>query len=411
MGSSTEASLQDDVVQWFSDPAARQDPYDFFDRLREQEPVHYNETLAAWVLTRYDDADQMLRRSPVLRNPAGADTSYMYGEDGELTPTWRLNVGTHFWHDGEELARIRRLVSQTMGARQIRTWRGEISAMLDEEMERLLASGKEADLIADFVYELPMRMICKVFGVPLSDHENYRIWTEDWFAASQRIADPDVQARGDAAAIAFEQHVGELADHRREHPDDSMLSNLIRARDEGDKLRDDELIAMTVSMLGAGHETTGSFVGNAAYNLLRHPDQLALVREDPELLTEAVEEALRYEGSAMLAPRYAFEDFELHGQQIASGDTIITIMQATGRSPGTYEDPNRFWVQRPDKRHLQFSLGPHFCCGAQLARLESELMVQAIATRFDGLELTTDEVTWKPMLGIRGLTSLPVRWN
>ncbi len=410
MASQTEASLSDEVVRWFTDPAARQDPYSFFDRLREEEPVHFNETLNAWVLTRHDDGDTVFRNSPVVRSPEGADMAYMRGEDGELRPTWRLDRGTHRWHDGDELNRIRRLVSQVMGARQIRGWKGEMQEILEKEVLRLQQS-KEADLIEEFVYELPMRMICQVFGVPFSDHDNYRKWTEDWFSAVVIVSDEEMQARGDAAAVAFENHIGELVEHKRDHPDESMLSLLIRARDEGDKLRDDELVAMTASMLGAGHETTGSLVGNATLALLSNPDQMALLRDNPALMTDAVEETLRYEGSAMLTPRYAAEDFELGGQQIKTGDTLMVILQATGRSPDAFEDPNRYWIERPNKRHLGFALGPHFCCGAQLARIEAQLMVEAIATRFPGMEMTTDDLEWKPLLGIRGLKSLPVQWN
>lgn len=362
------------------------------------------------MLTRLVDGDTVFRASPVVRNPAVADTAYMLGPDGELRPTWRLDRGTHRWHDGEELNRIRRLVSQVMGARQIRGWKQEMQEILEPEVLRL-KEGHDADLIADFVYELPMRMICRVFGVPFSDHDNYRKWTEDWFSAVVIVSDEGVQARGDAAALAFENHVGELSEHKRKHPDDSMLSLLIRARDEGDKLRDDELVAMTAGMLGAGHETTGSLVGNAALALMRNPDQMRLLCDNPALVTDAVEETLRYEGSAMLTPRYAVEDFELDGHQIKAGDSIMILLQATGRSPDSFDEPNRFWIERPNKRHLAFALGPHFCCGAQLARLEAALMVEAIATRFPGIELTTDEVEWKPILGIRGLKSLPVSWN
>lgn len=410
MSTHARESLAAEVVEWFSDSAARQDPYAFFDRLRAADPIHFNEALGVWVLTRFADGDEVFRRSPVVRNPETADMAYMYGDDGELRPTWRLDRGTHRWHDGAELDRIRRLVSQVMGPRQVRGWAVEMRELLEREVVRLQGQG-EADLIAEFVYELPMRMICQVFGVPFSDHDSYRRWTEDWFAAVTIVTDDEVQRRGDEAALAFEGHIGELVEFKRAQPDDSMLSLLIRARDEGDRLRDDELVSMTASMLGAGHETTGSLVGNAALALLRNPDQMAALRANPALIADAVEETLRYEGSAMLTPRYAVEDFELGGRRIAANDTIMILLQATGRSPDSFEDPHRFWIERPNKRHLGFALGPHFCCGAQLARLEAQMMVEAIATRFPGIEMTTDEVEWKPILGIRGLRSLPVRWG
>lgn len=406
----SDTALADDVVRWFSDPGARQDPYSFFDRLRECEPVHYSEPLNTWVITRASDAEYVFRDAPVVRSPEGSDTSYMYDDKGELRPTWRMDRGTHRWHDGDELNRIRRLVSQVMGARQIRTWRAQMEAILEEEVQRLLA-GHEADLIKDFVYELPMRMICRVFGVPASDHHLYRKWTEDWFAAVVFLTDQEVQQRGDAAALQFAAHISRMVEAKRRAPDESMLSMLIRARDEGDKLSDDELVFMTASMLGAGHETTGSLVGNAALALLRNPDQMARLRENPDLVSDAVEETLRYEPSPMLTPRYAATDFELDGNHISAGDPLQVIIQALGRSPDTYPEPNRYLIERPQKTHLAFSLGPHFCCGAQLARVEARLMVGAIATRFPDIEMTTDSVFWKPILGIRGLESLPVRWN
>jgi pimeloyl-[acyl-carrier protein] synthase len=410
MPSSTSSTLAEDVVTWFTDTQARQDPYPFFDRLREREPVHFSEQLNTWVLTRYQDAEYVFRNAPVVRSPEGSDVSYMYDEAGELRPTWRMDRGTHRWHDGKELDRVRRLVSQAMGPRQIRTWHGQIKDLLDEEVEQLLQS-TEADLIEDFVYKLPMRMICNVFGVPASDHDKYRNWTEDWFSAFVFVADRDVQERGDAAALEFEAHILQLVDEKRHNPDESMLSHLIRARDSEDRLRDDELVAMTASMLGAGHETTGSLVGNAALALLRNPDQMARLRADVSLVSDTVEETLRYEPSSMLTPRYAAADFELNGQRIKTGDALQIIIQATGRSPDTYDDPNRFWIERPAKNHVAFAAGPHFCCGAQLARVEAQLMIEAIPTRFPDLEMTTDSVTWKPILGIRGLASLPVRWS
>jgi cytochrome P450 len=410
MASQTDTVLADEVVRWFTDASARQDPYPFFDRLREREPVHFSEQLNTWVLTRYRDAEYVFRDAPVVRSPEGSDTSYMYDDNGELRPTWRLDRGTHRWHDGEELNRIRRLVSQVMGARQIRTWHGQMEAILEEEVQRLL-QGTEADLMTDFVYELPMRMICRVFGVPATDHHKYRKWTEDYFAAVVFVTDKQVQERGDAAALAFEAHIRRLVEEKRGEPDESMLSLLIRARDEDDKLSDEELVCMTASMLGAGHETTGSLVGNAALALLRNPDQMAHLRADPTLVSDAVEETLRYEPSPMLTPRYAATDFELDGHTVKAGDPLQIIIQALGRSPDSYPDPNRYWIERPRKNHVAFSLGPHFCCGAQLARAEAQLMVGAIATRFPQIEMTTESVSWKPILGIRGLESLPVRWG
>ena len=403
-------SLADEVVAWFTDTAARQDPWAFFDRLRSGDPVHRCDELNTWVVTRYDDGDEVFRNSPVVRTPEGSDMSYMYGEDGELRPTWKLDRGTHRWHEGEDLARIRRLVTQVMNPRSIRSWRDQMQAILDEKVAALRGR-KEMDLVADFVYELPMHMICDVFGVPLSDHENYKRWTEQWFAGVVFVTDPEVQKTADAAAEAYAAHVMELVEFKRGRPDESMLSLLIRARDEGDKLSDDELVSMTTSMIGAGHETTGSQVGNAAYALLRNPDQLKLLRRSPDLAVDAMEEALRYESSAMLTPRYAVEAFELNGRTINEGDAIQILIQATGRSPDTFPEPGRYWIERPEKKHLAFALGPHFCCGAQLARLEGQLMLRALATEFPGLKLETDEVTYKPILGIGGLESLPVSWN
>jgi hypothetical protein len=398
------------VVAWFSDAETRQDPWAFYDRLREEDPVHRCDALNTWVVTRYDDGDEVFRGSPVVRTPAGSDMSYMYGEDGELRPTWKLDRGTHRWHEGEDLARIRRLVTQVMNPRSIRSWRDQMESILEEKVAAL-RSRNEMDLIADFVYELPMRMICDVFGVPLAHHEDYKRWAEQWFAGVVFVTDEEVQRTADAAAEAYAAHVMELVEFKRDNPDESLLSLLIRARDEGDKLSDDELVSMTTSMIAAGHETTGSQVGNAVLALLRNPDQLALLRENPDLVVDAMEEALRYEPSAMLTPRYAVEEFELRGRTIREGDAIQVILQATGRTPDIFPEPERYSIEREDKRHLAFALGPHFCCGAQLARLEGQLMLRAVATEFPGMRLETDTFVYKPILGIRGLESLPVSWN
>lgn len=408
-GQEAGGSLAEAVVQWFSDPAARQDPHPLYDRLRSEDPVHYNPILRAWVLTRYRDVEFIYRDAPVVRSPLFGDRSFMLDENGELTPTFRLDAGTQRWREGDDLRRMRSLVSQVMNVHAFRGWRERMVAIVGATVERL-RERTEMDVVADFAFELPMQMMCSVLGAPISHATDYHRWTNDWFAAVQ-FADPEIRARGDVAALAFEAEFTAILAKKRADPDDSMISMLIRAREQEQRHSDEELIALPCAMIAAGTETTGSLVGNALLHLLRNPEELALVRADLEAIPEVVEETMRYEPSAPLTARYPLEDFEVNGKQINAGDTLWLLLQATGRSPDTFPEPNRFWVKRPDKRHLGFALGPHFCCGAQLARIEAELMLGALIMEFPDMELATDRVTWRSSIAVRGLESLPVIWN
>jgi cytochrome P450 len=264
------------------------------------------------------------------------------------------------------------------------------------------------DLYDAFAQRLPLQVICGLLAIPGIDHHAVGQWTA---ALSLATATPTPEARAgaDRAITAFADYTSELIAQRRARPGDDLLSELIAVEQGGDRLTRDELVAMVVQMLYAGHETTRNLIGNGLFTLLRHPEQLARLRREPALLPGAVEEMLRFEPPILFVSRVASADVELAGVSVRKGDLVHLGLASGNRDPEQFPDADRFDVTRPAPRNLSFGWGMHFCLGAGVARMEGRVAFETLLGRFASIELVGGVPPWAPATALRTLESFPVK--
>jgi cytochrome P450 len=267
------------------------------------------------------------------------------------------------------------------------------------------------DLIEEFAYPLPVRVICEMLGVPVKDHERFKAWGLDIARGLDAIMlppDSEVGQRSVAGRRGLAEYFRELIAERRAAPRDDMLSALIVAEEAGDKLNEEELLATCILLLVAGHETTVNLIGNGTLALLRHPDQLQKLRENPGLIVTAVEELLRFDGPVQRTARIPSEDITIGGRTIPKGEMVMPFLGAADRDPAQFPDPDRLDITRADNRHIAFGMGIHFCLGAPLARMEGQIAINTLLARLPKLALATDRPQFRQSLTLRGLQVLPV---
>ena len=303
--------------------------------------------------------------------------------------------------------RLRDLLSRAFTPRQVARVR-PITEEIATQLADAAAEAREVDLYDAFAQRLPLQVICGLLGIPTIDHGAVGDWTA---ALSLATATPTPEARvgADRAMQSFDDYVSRLVAERRVRPGDDLLSALIAVEEGGDRLSKDELVAMVVQLLYAGHETTRNLIGNGLFTLLRHPAELARLRRDPSLLQSAVEEMLRYEPPILFLSRVALVDVELAGLSVRRGDLVHVNLASANRDPEHFADPDRFDVGRAENRHLTFGWGMHFCLGAHIARMEGRVAFETLLRRFSGIELVGPPPSWAPATALRTLETFPVR--
>jgi hypothetical protein len=394
------------TLDWTS-PAFLADPYPFYRRLRESEPLHRHET-GFWLVTRYADAVAMLSdgRFARPRSPASEDGARLTGQD-DVSPREFLSSNGILWRNPPEHTRLRRLVNKAFTPAVVQALRPEIESLVDELLDASEGFGR-MDVIADLAYPLPVRVISQLLGLPREDFDMFRAWSRDLVGAFDPARGPDAVERGNSAIAAFMGYFSDLVAERRARPRDDLLSALITARDAGDALSEDELLANVIFLFVAGHETTVGLIGNGVLALLRHRDQLVKLRDDPALAASAVEELLRYDSPQQTIFWTVTEDVVWDGKRIEPGQEVLILVGAVNRDPERFPDPDRLDVTRSDNRHLAFSHGIHYCLGAPLARAQGHVAIPALISRFREVTLAA-EPDWQHTFFIRGLRSLPVR--
>jgi cytochrome P450 len=396
------------------DPAWVQDPYTVYERLRASNPVHRN-ALGFWVFTRHADCLAILRdkRSSSDERNANADALALGPEElGSADGTQAIldEMAPFLFRDPPDHTRLRGLVQKAFTPRVVEGLRPRIEAICDELLDAAFDRG-EIDLVADYAYPLPVQMIIEMMGVPAEDHAQFRMWSD----AMARGLDPDFLLPPDAVqqrlsgVLSFVQYFASLIETRRRHPGDDLLSRLIDAEEHGDVLTPGELISTCILLLVAGHETTVNLISGGSLALLDHPVQMALFRDDPTVTRSGVEEMLRYVSPVQLTGRIALADMEVGGARIAAGDLSMVLLGSANRDPAVFATPERFDVTRSDNNHLGFGFGIHHCLGASLARLEAQIALPALLRRTRTIERTSDTVSYKENVVLRGLASLPVR--
>jgi cytochrome P450 len=382
-------------------PSAIEDPYSLYHRLRAEDPVHQTPA-GIWVLSRYDDVALVLRDARFGRRGFQQLITARFGGPG-FTHSMLLQ-------DPPDHTRLRTLVSKAFTPRAIEGLRGRIEFMVDALLDAAVDRG-EMDLIADLAYPLPASVICEMLGVPLQDRDGLREWSADIARSLDAVivSDPEVITRANAAGAALREYFERLVAERRRAPRADILTGLIAAEEAGDRLSTDELFATVILLFLAGHETTANLIGNGVLALLRHPAELARLRDDPALIESAVEELLRYDSPVQRVSRITTGDVVIGDRTIPSGSLAMALLAAANRDPAHFPDPDRLDLARRDNRHLAFGSGIHFCLGAPLARLEGRIVFAALLRRCPRLALATDRVEWRQTFALRALMALPVR--
>jgi len=386
-----------------ADPAVLADPYPVLAALREASP--FSELDGALVIVgRHEDC------SAILRDPRASSERFRSllsaPEPEQRRPPSFLSL------DPPDHTRLRRLVSKAFAPRVIAGLAPRIRELSDELLTAAGADGRrQIDVVGALAYPLPVRIISELLGVPPDDHARFAGWSASLAHSLQPrflASDAGLDAAAQRASLEFAEYFRELIAARRAGPADDLLSELICAEDDGQRLSETELIATCVLLLVAGHETTVSLISNAILALLRHPDQLAALRGDPGLAAGAVEETLRYDAPVQFTSRVAHGGMRVGGETARDGAMLLLLIAATGRDPEVFADPDRFDIRRGAAGHLAFAAGPHFCLGAALARLEATIAAQAFASRVSGPELDPAGLVYKPNLNLRGPGSLTV---
>jgi cytochrome P450 len=388
-----------------ADPANLPNPYPVLAGLREASP--FAEADGAFVVVgKHADC------SAVLRHP-NASSERDKSLPAAASPRRRRDRPSFLSLDPPDHTRLRRLVSKAFTPRTVARLEPRIRAITSDLLTAAAAAG-QLEVVSQLAYPLPVRIISELLGVPVEDHPRFAGWSARLAHSLQPDfgLDPEAaKAKAEAAAVAgdeFAVYFRELIATRRAQPTEDLLSEMIAAEDNGERLTEDELIATCVLLLVAGHETTVGLISNAILALLRHPDQLALLRGDPGLAAGAVEETLRYDAPVQMTARVARGGMHIGPIAAPDGALVLLLLAATGRDPRVFDRPDAFDIRRGATGHLAFAAGPHFCLGAPLARLEAAIALESFARRIQRPELVAGSLDYKPNLNLRGPERLVV---
>jgi len=389
------------------EPGFFDNPYDQYRRLRELRPVHKS-PVGPWTLTRYEDCSRLIRDPTTSVEVANAvedqrSTLFTNEERQERGSLAILNL------DPPDHTRIRRLVQKAFTPRRVEALMPRVQALVDEMLAAVEPSGR-MDVIGDLAFPLPFAVISEMLGMPEADRDQLRGWSHTLVKTLEPLTTPEDLPEMFAAGDAMIEHVTNAIEWKRRSPADDLLSAMIAAEEEGDRLTTEELIAQVVLLFIAGHETTVNLIGNGTLALLRNPDQLALLRERPDVIGNAVDELLRFDSPVQFTRRIALERLEIDGNVIEPGSFIFTILGAANHDPEHFgPDADALDLTRRDAPHnISFGGGIHHCLGAVLARAEARVAIGTVASRYPNIALDTDTPAWNGRLVLRGLDALPV---
>jgi len=387
------------------------DPYPHYDLLRRVDPVHITPH-GMYLVSRHAEVSGVVRDKRFGKDFVERSTR-RYGPKIMDEPIFRSMSHWMLQQDPPDHTRLRGLVVKAFTARRVEDMRPRIQEIVDQTLDRVIPNG-HMDLIEDFAFRLPVTIICDMLGIPEEHREVFYTGSRD----GGRILDPvplspQEIANGNATYMMSQMYFQQLFELRRKQPGDDLTTQLVQAEEDGSKLTNEELTSNIILLFGAGHETTVNLIGNGLLALHRNPDQLALLKAKPELITNAIEEFLRYDSSVQMTGRVALEDIDdLAGKKIPKGESVLCLLGSANRDPAVYPDsPDRLDIARPNVRPLSFGGGIHFCLGAQLARIEAEVAISTLLRRLPELRLDDAEnPEWRPTFVLRGLKRLPASW-
>ena len=399
------------VIDWHpEDPATLANPYPIFERMREEDPCFWSPRLRSWVLTRYEDIKAICldrgnlssdRLRPFFATLPGPQAERI-GQIMRYLSLWMV------FKDPPEHTRLRRLTSKVFHPRSMQAMRPQIEQIADTLLEQIGAK-TEFDFIAEFAGPLPCLVIMALLGVDRSDLSEVKRMSDDMalFIGSSRTS-PEKYDTAEKATQEMAEFFRVLIAARRNQPRDDLISELIALRDGDDRLSEDELVATCILLLFAGHETTTNHIANGLLSLTRFPEQMARLRQQPDLIAPAVEELLRFDGPSGAQVRLVSQSFELHGKSLAPGDRIFLMLNSANRDWRAFEKPDQLLLDRAGPTHLTFGFGMHMCMGFPLARTEGQVAFPKVLAAFSDIE-TVGEQTWINSMVFRGMHSLNIR--
>ncbi|MFS8103086.1 cytochrome P450 [Lentzea alba] len=383
------------------------DPHALHDVLRAEGPVkelRLVHGLKVWLVSRYEEARTALSDPRISKDISKGGWLFEHHADSNSGKRMFDDVlNSHMLNaDQPDHTRLRKLVNKAFTSRRVEMLRPRVEEITKELLDDMEGT---VDLLDAFAFPLPITVICELFDIPTKDRDSFREWTTT-------LLTYNTQEAVAAAGAAMSQYLLGMVEEKRKAPGDDFFSALVHAEDEGSRLSEMELVSMAFLLLVAGHETTVNLIGNAVFALLRHPAQLALLKEKPELIAGSTEEFLRYEGPVNLATfRYTTEPVELGGVTIPKDELVLVSLLAANRDSARFAAPDELDVTRQAAGHVAFGHGIHYCLGAPLARLEFEIALRGLLSRFPDIELagSPQELGWRDSTLIRGLITLPVR--
>ncbi len=406
----------------------RANPYLLYAQLRDHDPVHWDDELGFWVLTRYDDIAALYNDERFSRSQGLMRNFQRLTEPHRqiAQPVYHSFSKTVFYSDPPYHTHLRGLMNHAFTPRYVERLRPYIQQTVNELLD---AARGEMDIIQGLAYPLPVMVIAELIGLPAGDRAKFKTWSDDLFTILGTVKNKPQHLLERAAQSLGEmtEYIKDLAGKRRDNLGQDLLSVLLSVSDDGgcpvphhstggltrenpaaSALTEEEFVANISILLSTGHETTTHLIGNGILALLQHPDQMNLLRENPSLIEPAIDEILRYDNPVQITYRSALEDAEIKGKIIRQGDLINTIIGSANRDPERFVDPNRFDITRDEGRHLSFGLGIHYCIGAPLVKLEAEIAFETILRRFPNLALKSDILEWQEHPIFRGLKKLQV---
>jgi len=388
-------------------------PFPTFKRLRDEDPVHWSKNLGGWVLTRYEDVREVMvgddmssdRLSPFFKRLGNEERSKI-GDLIHYLGKWAV------FRDPPEHTHLRGLMNQPFTPRIVEKMRDGIEDLVAGMLDKVMDNG-QMDVISDLAYPLPATVMMDLLGVPRSELDAVKHWSDEiaLFIGSAQDAE-DKYARAEAATHEMADYFRAMIAERRKAPQDDLTTGMLEARERGDMLSEDELIGNCILLLFAGHETTTNLMGNGMLALMSQRDQLDLLVEQPDLTSSAIEELLRYDGPSGSQVRIVAREIEMSGKTLNPGDRIFAFVNAGNRDERRFSNPDKINIARKRNRHLTFGQGIHFCLGAPLARLESQIAIREMSRRLKDVELAVPEAELKfiDSVVLRGVKSLPIKF-
>jgi len=402
----TDASLS--LVRLL-EPEILANPYPLYNKLRTEDPVHWDRFLQTWVVTRYADVVNVLHSFSADRTPTPEQLTAM--GLSALNPIAKVMVKQMLFMDAPMHTRLRGLASAAFTPAKVEVLRGHIQEIANDLLDRVQTRGR-MDVIAEFAAPLPAIVTAEMLGVPTEDHADLKKWSADFAEMLGNFQhNPDRIHRVLESTNNLTTYFQKAINRMREHPREGLIHSLMTAELNGDRLTDEEIVANCIVTMVGGQETTTNLIGNGLLTLMRNPEKLVQLRYNSRLIPSAVEELLRYESPSQHTGRIAREDVQIGDKQIRKGQAVMAVMAAANRDPERFSDPDELILDRADNKHLAFGWSSHFCFGAPLARMEGQIAFETILRRLQTLDLVPGHLTWRNNSGLRGLIALPVTFS